>query len=80
MDPHLEAETVKDPERIVAYVVTVHVRHDHGVYVKLIAEVLFEHSSGSFHRTETTVDQHSGAVGPDKQAIAAATAAQALEL
>ena len=80
VNPHLDTEAVKDSQRIVAYVVTVHVRDNYRIDIKLIAQVLCEHFSGSFHRTETAVNQYPGAVGPDKQTVAAATAAQALEV
>jgi len=55
-------------------------RNNYRINIKLIAQVLCEHFSGSFHRTETTVNQYPGAVGPDEQAIGAATAPQALEV
>ncbi len=79
MDSHFDAEAVENPQRVVAYMVGVRVRNNYRVDIELLAQVLCEHFSGSFHRTETAINQYPGAVGPDKQTIAAATAAQALK-
>ncbi len=79
MDSNLDTEAVKNSQRVMAYVVGVRMRNNRSIDIKLIAQVLCEHLSGSFHRTETTVNQYPGAVGPNKQTVTAATAAQALE-
>jgi hypothetical protein len=80
LDSHFDPETFKDSERIVAYVIGVHVGNYRRVDIELIAQVLRENLSGPFHRPEAAVDQHSGAIRREKQAIAAAAASQAPEM
>lgn len=75
MDSHFNIQIIEDSQRIVAYVIGVHVRNYDGINIKLIAQILSEHLPGSSHGTEATINQHSGVVSPDKQTVGAAAAA-----
>jgi hypothetical protein len=80
VDSHFDAEALKNSQRIIAYVVRVHVRNNCRIDVKLIAQVLRKYLAGPFHGTETAINQYPGAVGPDTQAVAAAATPQAHEV
>lgn len=78
--PHRYTLILEDSERIIADMVAVHVRNDERVDVVQSAHVVPEYLSGSFHGTKTTVNEHTGAIGPEREAVALAAAPQALEV
>ena len=80
MHSYFDPIVLKDSQRIIAYVVAMHVGDNGRIDIKRIAQVLSEHLSGSFHRPETAIDQYPGVVCPEHQTVAAATATQAFEI
>ena len=75
VDSYLNTLALKHSQRVIAYVVGVHVRNNSRINFKRTTHVVAEYLSGSLHRTETAINHYPCAVRPDKQTVAAATAA-----
>ncbi len=54
-------------------------RDDKGINISRAAYMFAKQLSGSLHRAQTTIKEHARPFGPDQQAIALATASQALK-